>query len=370
MKESVHQGHWDLREGTDFPRLGLSRSIRQALAQIVDYIRSTIEFDEARQRSGGENEAFQPHPPLLIICEMTTALDEIIRVIRKFCRRRKPLIRFPSGHLYDSETVPPPPHSIADAAGDLGTLSLGYFKAAYEGILFFPELASLTPENQRILNGALRSSLLQTWDASRKLFWPPDVIVVAATQPGVLPEMVAQGLFLPDLYRRFVVFRPVVIPPLRDRSEDAPLVIESLLYEHGRRWGLSGLSLWENFTNEAAELLVGYPWSDTDADLECVITSLLVNNFREKPSYEATVDDVEQALALGEQEYDGAATEKTVEEEQVKDWSFAVNFPKSQPLKEVLDEVKRALMKEALSRSGGNKSQAARLLGIPRRDFY
>jgi two-component system NtrC family response regulator len=160
-----------------------------------------------------------------------------------------------------------------------------------------------------------------------------DVRVVAATNRDLATAM-AEGVFREDLYYRIAVVT-IEIPPLRDRRDDIPLLVGHFLDERGA----------SEVTLEPGLLpaLRGYRWPGNVRELRNVIERALV--LRHEPG-RLTVDDLPAHVL------EGAGEE-----------------PGPYPLPEEgisLAEVEKDLIRQALDRTGGNRSQAARLLGITR----
>jgi len=163
-----------------------------------------------------------------------------------------------------------------------------------------------------------------------------DVRFVAATNQD-LERAVREGRFREDLYYRLNVI-PVVIPPLRERRTDVPLLVEHFLrkYGGGRPRSLSG---------EALQMLVGYDWPGNVRELESVIERVLL-------------------LAEGEQVVASDLPAAVRNRVRLSGASVDVELPESGV---DLRGLERSLIARALERTGGNVSRAARLLGLSRR---
>jgi DNA-binding NtrC family response regulator len=165
-----------------------------------------------------------------------------------------------------------------------------------------------------------------------------DIRVVAATKLP-LRELVRAGKFREDLFYRVQVV-PIVLPPLRERKGDVPLLVAALIERHGRgrRYTLarSGMALLER-----------YPWPGNVRELE---------------------NAVQRAIALA-----GEKSELAIEDLLPLDprWRGAVETSSEiRPLREFLREHEVAHIERALEATGGHRSQTAELLGISRKVLW
>ena len=218
----------------------------------------------------------------------------------------------------------------------------GYFEEASGGTLFLDEVADLPLPLQPKLLRALQEQEVRRLGASRTV--AVDVRVVAAAN-GDLGRAVREGRFRADLYYRLRVIE-LHLPALRERREDLPLLCENLI---GRYRPLTGSPLCR-VSPPAAAAIDAYPWPGNVRELENAIERALV--LGRLDAGDALLPDhlpdevrgAEPAL----QEEDGCGL----------DLSAAVR------------RVRAHYLAEALRLSGGNKAEAARLLGISRRGLY
>jgi DNA-binding NtrC family response regulator len=162
-----------------------------------------------------------------------------------------------------------------------------------------------------------------------------DVRIVAATNQD-LRAALEQGTFREDLYYRLNVV-PINMPPLRDRPEDVPFLAEHFV----RKLAKANGSRVESITDAAIEKLLGYHWPGNVRELENVIErSIVLCSGERLDAPDIRLDTAPRALR-----------------------QTADNFL---PEGMTLDEYERAIIREALRRAEGNKSQAARLLGLTR----
>ncbi|MFC1836378.1 sigma-54 interaction domain-containing protein, partial [Thermodesulfobacteriota bacterium] len=163
--------------------------------------------------------------------------------------------------------------------------------------------------------------------------------LVAATNRDLEKE-VADGKFRGDLFYRINVLS-IKVPPLRERREDIPILVEEILTQLKNDLQLSTIPEVER---ESMESLILYHWPGNVRELKNVL---------------------ERGLILSESETLKVDIEPIGRFDETQ-WHWTVGFPPAQPLPEVVEELRRSLVNKALDKSGGNKIQAARLLGISR----
>jgi two-component system response regulator HydG len=255
--------------------------------------------------------------PVLIQGETGTGKGLVARAIHAASRRRAgPFVRVPctalSDRLLDAELF------------GRGDGSPGRLAAARGGTLFLDEVADLAP--------VLQDKLLRVL-GSPDGRW--DLRVVAATH-GDLGELAAQGRFGLELYRRLSAI-PMRVPPLRERASDVPILAEHFLSRLARASGraVSG------FTPEAMARLIAYDWPGNVRELEHAVEYALVL-VRGELVDEAALPPPLAASSREPGEEAGAVAPR----------------PKPGPDRErILD---------ALARTQGNRTRAAKLLGISR----
>lgn len=214
----------------------------------------------------------------------------------------------------------------------------GKFEQADKGTVFLDEIGDVPPSVQVKLLRVLQDRELERLGSNhtRQI----DVRVIAATNVD-LRRALEEGNFREDLYYRLNVF-PLTIPPLRERREDIPLLAEHFL----RRFAAETGSPLREISPEAMRVLVEYDWPGNVRELENVIErSLLYADGTVLLREHIRLDYAPRRLGTGAQ---GAAANGFL------------------PEGLTLDQYEQQLIREALRRAGGNKSQAARLLGLSR----
>ncbi len=137
---------------------------------------------------------------------------------------------------------------------------IGRFELADKGTLFLDEVGDIPPELQPKLLRVLQEQDFERLGSTRTLH--VDVRLICATNRD-LAAMVAAREFRSDLYYRLHVF-PIVVPPLRDRSEDIQLLVQYFAQKHARRMG----KRIESIPTEAMEALARYPWPGNIRELQ------------------------------------------------------------------------------------------------------
>lgn len=216
----------------------------------------------------------------------------------------------------------------------------GIIRAAEGGTLFLDEIGDLPPEIQpKLLRFLQGGEIMPLGENPRRV----DVRVIAATNRD-LEQDVRQGRFREDLYYRLNTF-VIKIPPLRDRAEDIPLLVSYFFEETCRRNNrqLAGI------TPEAMGYLARYQWPGNVRQLKSEVERIVV--FAEDGQYIG-------AESLSPDILNSAAAPAPVH--------FNLDFSKRINIKEILIEVERQLLAEALARHSGNVTRAADQLGLRR----
>lgn len=220
------------------------------------------------------------------------------------------------------------------------TRKRGLLELAEGGTLLINEVGELPLPLQAKLLTFLDSRSLTRVGGERTV--PVNARIIAATNKDLETE-VQQGRFREDLYYRINVFA-IRVPPLRERKEDIPMLVSTLIAGLVREMQLPQ----PPFIDEAAmQRLALYQWPGNVRELRNVLERALM--LWEGGPLSITVTDAPRA-----------AGEPLVR----------VHFPEEGALQEVTDAVVKALCLEALRRTGGNKREAARILGISRNSLY
>jgi transcriptional regulator with GAF, ATPase, and Fis domain len=210
---------------------------------------------------------------------------------------------------------------------------LGRFELAEGGTIFLDEIGELPAETQIALLRVLQEHEFERVGGTRSI--RTDVRVIAATNRD-LEAAIAEGTFRSDLFYRLNVF-PIEIPPLRERKEDIPMLVEYFIDRYARKAGKS----FQAVNKRSLDLLQSYPWPGNIRELQNVI---------------------ERSVIVCETE------NFSVDESWLSRQSVA-SEPKSQPeLSQKLAAQEQEMIEAALRESGGRvsgPSGAAAKLGIP-----
>jgi two-component system NtrC family response regulator len=216
------------------------------------------------------------------------------------------------------------------------TSKSGRIESADGGTLFLDEVGELPLGTQVKLLRVLQQGEIAKLGESVPL--KVDVRVIAATHRD-LSAMVEDGTFREDLYYRLAVV-PLRIPPLRERREDIPGLIEALLKRIRERHDLPEIRL----SPTVQQRLISYSWPGNVRQLENILERLLVLSSSDL----ITVDDLPEELISP------SATSATL-------WP---NLPEEGFS---LEEIERELISRALDKFKGNQTQAAKYLDVSRR---
>lgn len=213
----------------------------------------------------------------------------------------------------------------------------GLFAEAHTGTLFLDEIGNLPPPLQAKLLRALQEKEIKPVGSNENI--RVDVRVIAATKED-LRRAVEEGGFRNDLFYRLSVI-PINIPPLRDRREDIPLLVNHFLKKICKDNNLELKELQPDVLNA----LMNYSWPGNVRELENLIERLVL---------------LSQGNPIGS---DYLPPEILEGDERA-----------GKSLKEALDRqvagAEKELIQEALEKAGGNRTKAAKLLGISRASLY
>jgi len=216
----------------------------------------------------------------------------------------------------------------------------GIFELADGGTLFLDEIGELSLPLQVKLLRVLQERCITRLGGLEPV--PVDVRIIAATNQDLHARM-KQGLFREDLFYRLNVV-PVWVPPLRQRKEDIPLLVEHFLAKFRGEMGKPVRTI----TPEALELLLAHDWPGNVRQLENVIERAMVM---------ASGTAIQPEHIQIQMPTDRTGAEAGVAKIRLE----------GRNMREVIQEVEREAIRRMLEKTGGNKVQAAKLLGISRR---
>jgi transcriptional regulator with PAS, ATPase and Fis domain len=214
----------------------------------------------------------------------------------------------------------------------------GLVETAEGGTVFLDELGELPPSGQVKLLQLLENKTYRRVGGTEELH--ANVRIVAATNAG-LEQRVAAGMFRSDLFFRLNVVA-IHIPPLREHGEDIQILASHFLGRFNAEMGCSV----DGISSEAFEMLTTYDWPGNVRELRNVIERALILN---QGATELRPEHLPPRVRDATRKPSGVDPSNGILDTRL-----------------TLEEAERRLIREALERSGGNQSKAARELGVSR----
>jgi DNA-binding NtrC family response regulator len=215
----------------------------------------------------------------------------------------------------------------------------GLFEAANGGTLFLDEISETKPSFQVNLLRAVQEQRIRRIGSNKEI--QVDARILAATNRD-LSALLRSGSFREDLYYRLSVVT-INLPSLEERREDIPLLIHHFLRASNQRNKKQ-----VQITHEALDLLTRSPWPGNVRELENLLERLTIFCV----SGEIGIADIARERKSGNSSAQNPVSEKTT------------------ATTATLEEVERQHILRVLQEANGNKSQAARALGIERKTLY
>ncbi len=306
-------------------------ALREMVARLASH--------EKRDGGGG--------PTVLLIGETGTGKGLVARALHKAAPRRDaPFIEVNCAalpdHLLEAELMGYERGAFTGAS----QAKPGLFEAAEGGTIFLDEIGRMSL--------ALQAKLLKVIDERRlrRLGSTRDremrCSIVTATHLDI-ERAVAKGEFLPDLFHRINVFR-IEVPPLRARGEDMVVLAAHFLAQHAAAYGLPAPVL----TDAACRALAAYSWPGNVRELAHAMERAVVLGGGETIDVDDLAFDFSSAAAPAA--HDGAGGPVVSGDQPLR-----VDFSRG-PV--VIEDVERLLIQQAFEQSGGNRTRAAKLLGM------
>ncbi|PYX33255.1 MAG: two-component system response regulator [Acidobacteria bacterium] len=312
-----------------------NRSLREALGEKYSHPNIVARSAKMQEVLAIMERVAPTNSTVLLGGESGVGKDLIARAIHEKSRRASgPFIKINSTaipeNLLESELFGYERGAFTGAT----TSKPGKFELADKGTLFLDEIGDVPPVTQVKLLRVLQEREFERLGGTRTV--KVDVRLVAATNRD-LRAALEDGTFREDLYYRLNVV-PIDIPPLREHKEDIPDLANLFLKKFCGDAGRQAVTI----SPEAANLLMSHHWPGNVRELQNII---------ERACAMAKTNKIEP----GDIHLDSAPRNKTV----VSSDGFLPNGM-------TLDQWEDEMIREALKRAGGNKSQAARLLGLSR----
>jgi len=226
---------------------------------------------------------------------------------------------------------------------------IGRFQFADGGTLFLDEIGDMKPSLQAKLLRVLQEKTIEPVGGLKSV--PVDVRIVAATHRD-LDKLVADGHFREDLFYRLNVI-PLTIPPLRERKEDIPVLIEKFvqIFNRNRRYRLRG------FEAGAVATLMEYSWPGNVRELENLVQRLVVLH----GGGSIEISDLPEKFTQNGLFAGGKEVARNSGTNPFPAWAeTGVDF------NALVNEFENQLILKALNITNGNKKEAARLLSLNR----
>lgn len=213
----------------------------------------------------------------------------------------------------------------------------GKFECAHRGTLFLDEIGDMPLSTQVKLLRVIEDGVITRIGSNEPI--EVDVRLIAATNQN-LEKLIKEGKFREDLYFRLNVVS-IKLPPLRERLEDTTLLIDAFLREYSQMHSKKI----SHITPEARKILYKYPWPGNVRELKNCIESMVVVSTKDILDVEDIPDHILQR-------------------------SSGVSHAPTLVAGMTVEEAERELIKNTLATVGGNREEAAKLLGIGERTLY
>jgi len=293
-------------------------------------------FDQIRGLAAGS-------APVLIVGETGTGKDLIARAIHDgSARRADPYVVVNCAalprELIESELF----GYVRGAFSGAHAEHPGLFRAAAGGTVLLDELTEMSPELQAKLLRVTQERRVRPVGSVTEV--PVDVRFIASTNRDVDAALRA-GVLRADLYYRLSVGM-IAVPPLRERRDDIPLLVEHHLEALNERYG-GTVARVRSIERDALDALVQCPWPGNIREL----FNVLERAYTARPSLHIRLDDLTLPASAAEPAAPAPELQRT-------------------PRTTTYEEIERALIQRTLGSTGGNKARAARQLGISRKRLY
>ncbi|MCW8139637.1 MAG: sigma 54-interacting transcriptional regulator [Planctomycetota bacterium] len=354
-KEELERLNQTLRQRVEVQDRELVRA-REALAAHREEVQLRYDYSHIVTRSPKMLEVFMildkitdSSVPVLVQGESGTGKELIARCLHYNGPRQK--------HQFVSENCAAIPTNLMESeffgyvrGAFTGATAdkMGLFELADGGTLFLDEIGDMDLDMQTKLLRVLQDGVLRR--VGSKEFKRVDVRLVSATNRDLL-ALIKEGKFREDLYYRLNVIN-VLLPPLRERKEDVPLLAEHFLAREAKQAG----SPPKAFSGEALDLMLRYDWPGNVREFENEI-------MRSSAMSKETIRPEHLSKTIVEGPLD--ASPGTATGARIRSLALSGRTLKELVAAEV-DEIERAAITEVLKRCKYKKSKAAQILGVSR----
>ncbi|PLX82843.1 MAG: Fis family transcriptional regulator [Desulfuromonas sp.] len=278
---------------------------------------------------------------VLVTGESGTGKELVARAVHSLSpRKERPFVEINCGslpfNLLETELFGHERGAFTDAK----SRKIGLFEEADGGTIFLDEIGEMDLALQVKLLRVLEDRKIRRLGGTRTI--DIDVRVVAATNRD-LKQAIDEKAFREDLYYRLNVF-PIHIPPLRERREDIPQLLDFFLKHFGKEFRKRV----RDVSREALDLLMRYHWPGNVRELRNVVERICIMHDSEliKPAF---------------------LPREIWGEEPAKEYPFSFDIPpEGILLEDMVGQIEKELVSKALEITGGNVAKTARLLNVPR----
>jgi len=328
-------------------------SVRNAIEQ-TKLLTENIEIKKSLEGSGdilGQSksiksilELIEKVAPLdtrvLITGENGTGKELVARAIHKRSQRKdKPFVEVNCAaipnELIESELFGHEKGSFTGAVNQ----RIGRFELANKGSIFLDEVGDMSPQAQAKVLRAIEDGKIERVGGGKKI--DVDVRIISATNKE-LPEEIEKEKFREDLYHRLNVI-PILVPPLRERKEDIPILVDAFATEIINRHKKPPVK----FLDDSLKLLQEMNWSGNVRELKNIVERIIIIIDKR----EISRSDIEFLLKPGQATMDDIIDE-------------------SNSFQEFKEKAERAFILKQLNENGWNISKTAELLDIQRSHLY
>ena len=228
----------------------------------------------------------------------------------------------------------------------------GLFEVADQGTIFFDEISTISPETQAKLLRVIQEREFMRLGGTDTI--KVDVRILAASNEDLM-KLVRDGRFREDLYHRLNVIS-LQLPPLRDRKEDIPLLVERFLEQFCKENAKPP----RGFTHGAMKLLMDYEWPGNVRELENVVERAVVLSTQEAMDAELLPENVRTREIVR-----GVRLQLAEFLPPLPGESSARSTAPAPSLFEILEEVERRIIVDMLERTNWNQTEAAERFQVP-----
>ena len=343
---------FDLEEMRVVVRRGLEKA--RLKKELFELKKQPFEFENIIGQSNQMQDIFrlirqvaESDATILICGESGTGKELVAQAIHYHSTRsQKPFIKMncvaiPEG-LLESELFGHEKGAFTGASAQ----RIGKFELAQTGTIFLDEIGDMSLTTQAKLLRVLQEREIERVGGSKVI--KVDIRIIAATNQD-LAKAVQEKKFREDLFFRLNVV-PIYLPPLRERKSDMPLLLDHFLRIYNAKYGKQI----RNVSPTVMQYLSEYPWPGNVREFENVIQRAIVL---------AQGDSLtEHCLPLGSPK---ASLTETVSIENVDN-----SQPLSEKINAIATEAEKKLILQALESAKGNRTVAARMLGLSRKGLY